>query len=89
MIRPAPIPFCMPVAMMTPPDRAPLSPPVLKKPWNDDRIGRPSAASTSVAWVLIATFAAPPIRPSSSAPTKIIGTVVAMIGTIGTAMHSG
>ena len=56
---------------MTLPANAPVSPPRLKKPWNDDIVGLPRAASTSAACVFIATLPAPPIRPSASvAPNR-------------------
>lgn len=52
---------------------APTAPPTLKKPWNPDIIDRPLAASTTIAWMFIATSMAPRPAPNTISVTASKG----------------
>ena len=76
----APLPSPQPAAMMAAPSPAPTRAPSEKKPWKDDMVGRPRAASTSVACTFMDTSSAPIVVPKMKTATKKSGTVPASSG---------
>ena len=85
---PAPPPSFQPKAMMPPPIDAPASAPRLKKPWNEDMVGRPRARSISEACVFTATLAAPAVTPRMKVATKKTGVLQATIGAMKVARNT-
>ena len=66
----APLPSPQPAAMMAAPSPAPSRAPSEKKPWKDDIVGRPRAASTSVACTFMDTSSAPIVVPKMKRPRR-------------------
>ena len=57
---------------------APAMPPILKRAWKLDMIGRPAACWTAIAWAFIATSRAPSAAPKAN---RVIASSSGVIGT--------